>query len=746
VGAIRFSRRGVRLVPVLTGVALLLVACRPAGAVPPVPATHVVASVVSGDDVALSTPASVGSSPAGTTRAGTATTLTPPADPASRVAAARAVRDKWAAEGERSRLQLRNGGAAAAIEVGARQAKVQLDVLPRADVKMIPGLVAAIAEPVSDLAAEVALAGARDRQAIRNIDKGKAWLDQPTTAITAGLDQRLQDSAAWALAKAIDRDVPLLKTAAAAMPRTGLAYTGCDMVDQPPFICVSGPDDNTYPAGTDYALMIDLGGKNLYNDIPASARANSQPAAVMIDLGDDTTYTPQLDAYQGHTYPASNATSTLCLGAAREAIAFAVLDATKSNIKLQSSVDANCAGYGSAGVGVLLDNSGTSAWSFIAGASSGLDLAAAGVSDPWGLGIAVRRGALNAVFRPNPQQTSASSRLRGFGTAWDAVGLFYAGGGDLDLAETNVVTRSNRDPRPMVVSATGFGASSGGGVGLAILDDGGDKKVDLRAEMAAERSTPGLGPRVLLPTVSATTDGIGSSQGAGSGVLIDHGGTSTYSLSAALTGGTPAIFVGVPGFGPGQGATATGIGSGGTVGSSGVVIKDGPATYNARADTLSPLGTGMNAFVLALGQATDHGVGALSTNGPATYSALASATASSGSATPGWAAVFAEGTGIVNGVGMLESLGQNADTYTAQATRSRAGHPLGDKVVIAVQGAGPPADLGLQIGFGFLGDDGGCNHYRSDPVEPTQTGARVAGSNWTDGGAGYGFGVDKGAC
>jgi hypothetical protein len=123
----------------------------------------------------------------------------------------------------------------------------------------------------------------------------------PSFGPNATRAQRMVAPASLLLAAALDRYLPELTAATAGDDSlTGQSAQGCDALDQSPFLCVGSDADNTYQR--DEALLIDLGGNDLYHNsaggaqlgVPDGVHADDAQYVVSlnIDLSGNDLYAP----------------------------------------------------------------------------------------------------------------------------------------------------------------------------------------------------------------------------------------------------------------------------------------------------------------------------------------------------------------------------------------------------------------------------------------------------------------------
>jgi hypothetical protein len=211
-----------------------------------------------------------------------AATLTPAASApaleataALQPAVARAQLDNLGADAAGLRTTLSNGTVAASIEALAVRNAALTAAPPQASpLPDLTRLQPAIRAPVSDLTVAVQ----------------SAWTLLDTAPGSS-------DAAAALVAGSLDRSLPALRRAAAAAPDSAPTRDAdCDLVDQPPLLCVASEVSQTHTA--DVALLVDLGGNDTYRNtaggapFAAAQGAPGVPISVNVDLGGNDEYRP----------------------------------------------------------------------------------------------------------------------------------------------------------------------------------------------------------------------------------------------------------------------------------------------------------------------------------------------------------------------------------------------------------------------------------------------------------------------
>ena len=340
--------------------------------------------------------------------------------------------------------------------------------------------------------------------------------DADAVAHVAGLvDGQAFRAAARAAAQAVDRVLPELETAARARTATGIDVDGCDVAHQPPALCIGGEGDNTYT--TDYALLIDLGGKDTYRNSAGGAdlspHGNGLPFSVSIDLAGDDRYLASMPTADGSGVAQGGGTFG-GIGVLVDAAGNDVYDMTMGKPELSAWGQ----GAGLTGVGILADLGGNDRSTMTDDASAPGDEHA---------------HALPVVTAPDEwHNTLAMGQGAGYA---GGVGVAYHAGGDdtyLVSAEQDepLLSKDRPDPRP--ASSQGFGMGALGGIG-GFVDDGGTDEASVPARQAP------IDPRVRAATVGledlqsgTAAFGLGL---AGSAVSVWGDGPTVRTTTAAST-------------------------------------------------------------------------------------------------------------------------------------------------------------------------------------------------------------------
>lgn len=367
-------------------------------------------------------------------------------------------------------------------------------------------------------------------------------LDARPTGIEANLDQAKMAKGALLLAEAVEEAIPHLEAYAHATPGTTNKDTlaGCDIVDEPPILCIGGTSDNVYDEG-DYAVQIDLGGDDAFRNAPGSAdpgvlhagAGNGLFASVAITLAGNDTYEAATGLYaEGHEG------ATGIHGAGVTGIGILVDtggDDTYRATGTHEDQDSSGQGYGLAGVGVLDDRGGDDAYELSADEANGAVLGQ-GTGTVGGLGVLVDRGAGTDTYLastlPEPKLSSSGAvypapvTVSAQGAAVGASGaIFFDDGGTdevrIDARSQPIQPDDSREQANIIAIAGGLGqgyADLSGGA-LALTGDG-----PTSWSLISEGHAPWSGQR--------QAHGMGSASGDSFAALYDAGGDDSYTMKA----------------------------------------------------------------------------------------------------------------------------------------------------------------------------------------------------------------------
>ena len=382
----------------------------------------------------------------------------------------------------------------------------------------------------------IALAGRRAQEAVsvphRTFARRAAALrpgDASGTAeLVSAVDRAALLEAAHDLAAVVEVSILALQEVSLAGLRSGRdRVAGCDLVDQPPALCVGGPGANSYRG--EYALQIDLGGDDTYTNAGASdALGNGLPAAVTIDVGGNDSYIAELP---------ETGTSVALGSAAIGGIGFLVDVAGNDGYAVTAAAAArpvNGIGYAIGGVGLLADAAGNdqyqATYAPVSGGTSRV-VSAIGVSSLAGAGIVLDGGGndrYTAQATPHPIDMGDGAKflpaatVYGIGQGVAGVGLVADSAG---TDEMSVVAMPQTWGEPDLISAAtvkGLGDGEVGGVGV-VLAGAGDTTYTARAVTVGE----------VAGSASVTALGVGGL--AGYGAIDDVAGNDTYTATASTS-------------------------------------------------------------------------------------------------------------------------------------------------------------------------------------------------------------------
>lgn len=422
--------------------------------------------------------------------------------------------------------------AVARLDAAVRGAVAALGLLPSADVTRAG---AAFARAAADRREGPVL----ERAGYRLPLEGTAPPLEATTALHAAA--AAAPAAALAIAGAIDAALPALQ----GWTPPALGAAPCDVVDQPPYLCVASDQPQVHTR--DYALTIDLGGDDEYRAGAGAAPfllptgEAYVPVAVVVDLAGD-------DTYQGGTAIPALPGWVLAQGVgAFGAIGF-LHDAGGDDRYSAQPGAAGALAQGAAvgGVGLLADAAGSDTYTLRApdgtgdnrvvvgqGAAQvalpGTGLPAAAATHP--VGALVDRGAGDDRYLLDAGTVTGPGGGRsafGQGTALLGVGVLADDGGAdaVTAAARSRMADLGADPftapqATVVAQGVGSGLFWVTGLGAVLAGDG---DTTFRAHAWAEGRA---GARV-------TAQGYGSL--GGFGAIVDRGGDDSYDLRATTTG------------------------------------------------------------------------------------------------------------------------------------------------------------------------------------------------------------------
>lgn len=581
--------------------------------------------------------------------------------------------------------------------------------------------------------------------------------------LDAGVDKAGLTAAGLIVARAIDAALPHVRTAAADLPTRSATTAGCDVVDEPPTLCIAGTGANVI--SDDYALVIDLGGDDVHTHSAGGAAptVNGLAAAVTIDVSGNDRYEgtkrTQFEALQGMGRTGGVGFLVDLAGDDR----YTATGIPTGDPEFPSDL-ISAQGSAVAGVGVLADLAGDDHYRIenrvggptgngaqgIGDAVAGLALA---LDRGQGADVATITGAPTSTFDEEGAPRVSTTRAGGFGQAIGGVAGIHAddGGADLrtvlaqpeppapgdavelidfsfaqgfglgglggtGLSLTGPGGQQNRahgrivSSAPAPMSSAVFGYAALGGVGAAV-DTGGDDLYDIDLRSTAVAESPA--PAVEAETGVLVAGGMGHGVLAAVGLLRDLGGNDRYRAVAetAATAATTADPTGpsrtalaVPGS-----ATANVMGSG---------LAAGGALEDVAGDDRYEVQALSSATASALGARPHDTVEGYP--GPSLVLSLAAATGDFGGAVPA--------TGELH-----DRVGR--DVYLARAHGTGTSGDLPGTMIalggVVLNGAAWFSDV----------DGGAADSITLEPARPACTGSRGTGV-WVDCGQGSGGGFN----
>lgn len=495
-------------------------------------------------------------------------------------------------------------GAVGVLRTAAGLAALEMPRPAAADVtSTVPSSVPrTLAEPVGDLISAVRLAGEEFRVAVRVSpqearDAIAAAPALPPSDLAFGAEppselQRLADrfegqidrsrmiAAALGLAEAIERALPQLRSASLRPARSGDA--ACDVLDEPPAICIGSDGANTYDEPA--AIQIDLGGDDLYLNHPGSANL-VPPVAISIDVAGNDHYlsareaSGSLPSVQGSALlgiglltdvagddrytvtdsPTVQGVDTLLVGQGYGVFGVGVVDDREGNDVYEARVQGQLSnanfqvqGYGSfGGVGALVDGGGNDLYEAVARPTARLDHEGRLVSgnakaEGQGYGLLGGTGILADAFGNDTALLEAGTAEMAPGTPAQAPAATatVTGGGYGNTSASGLATWGPGST-DWTVRAQASGAASGtaridalavgafGGTG-AIRDSGGDDVYRAEASSTAvvidDSDACACSPSAVATAGPTQTTAIGGGFGGGLGIVQELGGNDRYEV------------------------------------------------------------------------------------------------------------------------------------------------------------------------------------------------------------------------
>ncbi|HEV3474279.1 MAG TPA: hypothetical protein VG602_02825, partial [Actinomycetota bacterium] len=458
-----------------------------------------------------------------------ATALPAPAS-TSRFAAWQARRDDAFERLHVTRALVQTGGLSGAVRAAAGLANVGID----SKAPPAPGP----SEPFGDLVAAVERAEETVRRAVDLAAVDPADVQQHVTrlieagggsvpaAADAAVDQSALYQAAFVIAAAVDQT---LRSELPSGHAAGTAVTvGCEVLDQHPALCIGGSGANRYEK--DYALLVDLGGDDVYANSAGGAdpTRNGLGVSIVLDLAGADRYETSLPA-------ASGARAVQGAGVAGVGM---LVDAggndTYAATSTTGGVPAQGQGFGSLGFGMLADLAGQDSYRVASlGPAVGFSPAAGQAYGVLGAGVLVDGGgndayALEALPSSSVNQDGVlvvgkpyvqGQSFTGFPAA--AV-LADTAGDDIVLMQARTAPVADDETRPVAEPSAGVeGAGYGFLGGASVVLTGGGKTTWTATAVA----------RAPFGSLGADADAFGVGE-LGYGALHDAGGDDAYVVEA----------------------------------------------------------------------------------------------------------------------------------------------------------------------------------------------------------------------
>lgn len=406
-----------------------------------------------------------------------------------------------------------------------------------------PGTPAAIAGPVGHLLAAERVAAALVRSAVRpgtalpasllatilhadgaveypwpgDATRTSAWhaAQQAVAELGASIDRTRILSGALTVAAAIDSTLSALEAYAATLAPTGVAVSGCDVVDETPVLCIGGSGDNTYTQ--DEALLIDLGGDNTYHNSAGGA-----------DLGGVVSGNPG----SGNGLPVS---VNIDLGGGNDT--YSLTGNTPSGAGVAQ-------GAGNTGIGMLVDDGGNNTYAVTAAPGAGLAVPGPGVAagqgwgEDGGIGVLEDLGSGNDTYLLD--STGQGDGVAGQGAGDFGIGVLKHSGGGSDTFRALAHRDAYLTDKGLLRIGGGIAVAQGyASAGGAIFDDGGGANTMTAAvssSIPADTSQPLYQPVVVNGALfpgQVFAGGVGFL--GGGAVALTGPGSDTWSVTADAT-------------------------------------------------------------------------------------------------------------------------------------------------------------------------------------------------------------------
>jgi hypothetical protein len=409
----------------------------------------------------------------------------------------------------------------------------------------------------------------------------------------AAVDRPTLYSGALLIARTIDEWLPSLRAAAAvgAAHRAVQPASGCDIVDEPPVLCI-GSGHNTYTQ--DYALLISEGGHDTFTNSAGGAAPGTQqlPVSIVIDLGGYNKYlSDNALTSDGQAPKTVQGGGQFGIGMLISAGGDDTYSATY-NAASAPSASLFAQGVGGAGVGILDDMGGNNTFEASNTAPNDLvDVIAQGYAALGGMGIVMTGGGGTNSFllygRPTAFTDSQGlthmgfAQTRGFGWAVEGAAALWSDGGGTDSMRADAFSpvvppnTSKLAPVSMISEpiVQAFAAADAGAASTILGGPGDD-------------TYSALGDEEGIPLGAVSVGGFGYGGVGASGAIYDAGGNNTFAATAVSH---VAVNARVDDSCACGGVTATAASAGGAVGALGVGVEGGTGLVDVN-------GPGNNAY------------------------------------------------------------------------------------------------------------------------------------------------------
>jgi hypothetical protein len=358
------------------------------------------------------------------------------------------------------------------------------------------------------------------------------------------------------IAEAIDRYLPDLRQAALEMAHPTRASDPCNLLDEPPLLCVASADGTTF--STSYVLLIDLGGNSTFLDsagaapfapgpsatsyepvsvaqhragrarmrtsLPSATSYEPVSVALAVGPGDDSFTAPALPVLGGQTYfNVSGFYGAVTLGDGAGAVGgvgFLVDDSGgASTFTAHAPAVPTTTSYPAAVMGTIAEGAGALGEGFLVKYGGPATFSAVG-PDTSGRVYSGVFAQGDGQFDPE----DGCAVLQGYCSEGALIDL---GGGD-DTYAIDAGAAIQSAPTYAIMGGDGQGAGWGPGGGGFLVDDGGNDTFTESVSASTNDHTSGLLP-FDGPYISLTGQGHGD---LGVGMLVEGSGTHSYKIDA----------------------------------------------------------------------------------------------------------------------------------------------------------------------------------------------------------------------